>query len=967
MDSVCPVVATYEGDLSADGSLIQGKLCIRGHADACDFSRVLAIKSTGRGFRPVACPVATKPMTAARGSEVKPPSIIVGAALFAKKIILSLPDKFVSAEARCNSVRSVARPEVQAQFLRGLADETFNQIVEIATARIRIMEADDPAVMGFMSLLGSTCVSGHTIDPATANRALYAVAAVCSGTCTEELRRCGVSAIAKLLESSTSARGEAVVRLANHRGVVSTNPALCVLQSLRGAVLPTFDPVFAAAAAVLATVDRMGRRQRLPELLERDLSEQLCHWVSLPQTTTTAAGHLIAGQIHGSVAARRSRKDRVYYEVEAPRNLRAAEIRMGWGTSTHGRNGATYHVGSDSHSWAYNLKNLVVCFGGENEYTPPFFVKEGDVIGSALDLESGKCWWSINGFEMQPIQIDGLLEDDEVFPYVSAALRPDNALHVSLTDTKFLPEGFVEFENYLKRCTLKDGSDSVCETQDLSFYKALNGLLDEVCAGGTSVERLRKFVSSTDDSALEAELEAVLPAHQNVENAIGSSVQRLKPYIRHLLALSDLSHSASKAAHIVKDSTLLTGLLQHVRYLTVLPARWVILERVLEGRVVRSLANTMKVTIDRSSANKAYAARNETEGSRTVMAQLFVQTHTKDVFLNLRMFTVAMAGEIAEDGGGLFRSVMSMIADEIMGRDIADGVSPSTGDGDPETDQRSPAQRWTHLFEKNEHSTFFNAVPNVKATTDEDLAMFQWLGKLVGNLVCTGSAVLAVTFPRLVWKLLVGEEISFDQYLHDCNDSVRGAVGSDDFLLDDELLFETIPGVRKFLPTTEATALPERVKARKHAAQQALIHSFDVQLHAMRDGFCSVVPREAVTEMTWADLQRRVCGASTFTADELLHWFDTALLDPPIVEMLVNVLRSMSSEQRNKLLLFCSGQTRLPLPEKVKVTCGDEPDKYPTAHTCSPITLTMQPYADATVAKKMFLVSMAHAYEYAFV
>ena len=91
------------------------------------------------------------------------------------------------------------------------------------------------------------------------------------------------------------------------------------------------------------------------------------------------------------------------------------------------------------------------------------------------------------------------------------ALRPDNALHVTLTDTKFMPSGFREFTNFLSQATLETPTTPSTVPRDVSFYRSLNGLLDEICASGTSISRLRKF-SLREDLGLQNDIEAVLPA-----------------------------------------------------------------------------------------------------------------------------------------------------------------------------------------------------------------------------------------------------------------------------------------------------------------------------------------------------------------------------------------------------------------------------------------------------------------------
>jgi hypothetical protein len=988
-----PVIATFAGSVSELGDLIDGEMSIRSSTRAMQWTspvyHALAANAKPGWFVPVGAP---KPIsTTVAAGRTKLPPLVDGICFAAKKVLLrsiraggqsTLAEGHLKLIAACLS--SVTGPDHLQVLLEHVDPQQSDAVLSsVATALDR--PTSESTLRTAMRLVSSFAESDRTLSPSTINQTLYAVTKAASATVSSDARRLAANAISSLLENRPQARAEIACRFINHPSIRKLTLVPSIVQAARGRILPNYDTTHTAAGLVLAAVDAMNREQPLPAIFDEDLTDELTHWVMLPQTSVTAEGHLVTGQLQGSVSARRSRKQKMYYEVEAPKNLRQVDLRMGWGTTAHARNAATYHVGSDGQSWAYNLKNMVMCFGGETEYTPPYFVKEGDVVGCALDLEASRCWWSINGYEMPPISIDGLVEDDEIFPFVSGALPADNPLRLYLTDTRYTPSGFSEFQNRLATTTL---APSKVPPRSLRFYKALNAILDEVTSSGVSLERLTAATRRPDES-LGKQLTCILPSHENIRIDLSGDCDdgaafllAVGPYIRHLVTLSHVGRVATRVAHLVQDAPRIAELVQNIRYLTVLPARWAVLERIMDRRVVRSQTNVLKVEIDRTRALRSYTARNVVASSRadSVVAQLFAQTNAKDIFTHQRMFTVTFTGSIAEDGGGLYRSLMSIIADEIMGNALDEAADDTGGQamrrrlsaaasaaGHEAVAEQRHIHRRTHLFTRNDHSTFMNAVPNTQATADEDIAMFTWLGKIIGNTVATGAAVLGVNFPRLFWKVLLNEPVTIEHYYHDCCDTVRGALQDDNLVLDDESFFEAVPNVRKHLSQPESRNDTERAAARRVAAEQALIHSYDVQLHAIRDGLATVVPREALTEMTWADLQRRVCGSQQFTPEELLDWLDVTLLDEAQVRILRTMIEAMSPEQRSKLLLFCSGQTRLPLPERIKVVCGDEPEKFPSAHTCSPITLTTQPYANAEVALQRFLVSMAHAYEYAFV
>ena len=296
------------------------------------------------------------------------------------------------------------------------------------------------------------------------------------------------------------------------------------------------------------------------------------------------------------------------------------------------------------------------------------------------------------------------------------------------------------------------------------------------------------------------------------------------------------------------------------------------------------------------------------------------------------------------------------------------------------------------LFVNNDHSTIYNVVPNLSIINDENslvpkkiiLSMFRWLGQMIGNTVLSGATVFAVSFPRLMWKFLVNDHITIEDYFADCSDTAQGALQLDDFLMSDEFFcaFPNMESLSSAVPMIAATSHDELssapqtpttadraevLRVRRESAEQALIHQYDEPLSAIRSGFNNVVPSAAVSEMRWNDLQRRVCGIEALSSDDIIQAMDLTALTPVVKTMLKEAIASMSAETRSRLLLFCTGQCRLPLPEKIKVHCGDNSAKCPSAHTCSPISLQIQEYGSTEEMMARFSVAISHAYNFGFV
>ena len=159
------------------------------------------------------------------------------------------------------------------------------------------------------------------------------------------------------------------------------------------------------------------------------------------------------------------------------------------------------------------------------------------------------------------------------------------------------------------------------------------------------------------------------------------------------------------------------------------------------------------------------------------------------------------------------------------------------------------------------------------------------------------------------------------------------------------------------------------VRVRRRAAELSLIHRFDVQFEAIRAGFESVAPRSITVELTWSDLERRVCGvpAASVSARDSLQWFDTTDVEPALCSMFEQALLELTAQQRAHLLVFCTGQRCLPLPERIRVAPGFDRDRFPSAHTCSPISLVLHPYQSVEETRVKLVTAISHYNDFSLV
>ncbi|GET89603.1 hypothetical protein, conserved [Leishmania tarentolae] len=427
---------------------------------------------------------------------------------------------------------------------------------------------------------------------------------------------------------------------------------------------------------------------------------------------------------------------------------------------------------------------------------------------------------------------------------------------------------------------------------------------------------------------------------------------------------------------------------------------------------------SMNATSERSNSlrdiftNASALTLEERRLGCSVTGQLFTQLEKTRVYQRARMFSVQLEGSLAVDAGGVTRTIMSMIGDEVSYRFIrgvrADPLLP--------------------LFQLCSHSTIFTVVPNMSALYASEAAddggegsvlrrMFEWLGKIMGNMVLCGTLKVSFDFPRMLWKMLTFQEdtITLADYAYDIDDNIIGALEDEEFVLSDDF-FASLPKHVRASPTflrnlqdsgadtTEGATAPfaarplrpyacmtpgvsmhgmshlaleeleemaasaeaAEVNRRRTIAQEALLHQYDPAFLAIRAGLTSVVPATSLRSVRWEDLRARVCGAGAASREHVIAELDMSPLSPSMHAMLTEVLNGFTESQLARFLLFCSGQSRIPLPEKVLVECGDEPGRLPTAHTCSPISLLLQPCTTAADLQRSLEACLAHAAEFGF-
>ncbi|ESL05722.1 hypothetical protein TRSC58_06617 [Trypanosoma rangeli SC58] len=875
-------------------------------------------------------------------------------------------------------------------WLAGLEKVPYEAARGIFFSSIRVLLAGTSSgqVIRSLSSVARVLMNSHA---SLQNQRHYLLYALCMNVmrCNGDraVREVCYAALNKLIEAFSGRR----LNASPLRDVVAITPIvaeqqrLMVHASLRGVDVCTGTNVISTSWLIKA-VERMERCERLPAIFDEPSPDIFPYLVELPDTRMGDGGELIVGQVRGSVGVLASKGGRYYYEVVIPANIgndRSKTIVMGWGTMQHEVLSGGQHVGSDIHSWGFNCQDRLRVLTGEQAIPTPRPIVGSDVIGALLDLDTMMMCWSLNGEQLMWVTVSTQGKGEAIYPFVSASVDPFGVV-VRLGYTQFKPDGYEEFSPFSNEMARRK---SHVKPQSYEFYVQLCNLGNDLVNCGFTLDAL------LETSAWFDRAQALMAQYPLLAAEVaGNSLERLRPYLQHLRSINFLAISVAKSHDILRNSPYLMRSYQKTRQLLFFSARWAIVERQIERRLIRSSLRHQRVVMIDLNRAKAMSQSSESldfmtrfEGSIT--GQLFRQTKDADIYLDSIMFVVSLAGEVADDAGGVTRSVVTMMCDELNYREE---------DGGRRVDPMLP------FFRLTGHTTMVSVVPNMEFYRENPehrllfVEFFTWLGKLLGNATMSGYLMFSLTFPRLTWKFLTFDTLTIEDYYTDIDDTVRGALNDDAFLLNDDF-FYSIPGIAwqdenatdtlgmvrstRVHPlqtpgrsavdlTTIASAddNEENVTAaqRRKEAEQALLHQYDELLLAMLSGITFVIPVPSLQLIRWDDLQQRVCGNSCTTAEDAISSLNLSLLSEELRHMLKEVLRGWTPKQRSQFLLFCSGQRRIPLPEKVQVTCGDDPEAVPTAHTCSPISLLLHPYSSVSVLRDKLEVCLRHVYEFGF-
>ncbi|CAB3977789.1 E3 ubiquitin- ligase HECTD3-like [Paramuricea clavata] len=402
--------------------------------------------------------------------------------------------------------------------------------------------------------------------------------------------------------------------------------------------------------------------------------------------------------------------------------------------------------------------------------------------------------------------------------------------------------------------------------------------------------------------------------------------------------------------------------LELIRQLLPLSRRRITLidQLILESQSCITLPSIPKVVLNRhTAAEHRENPASDPEGKQSIFCQLYeaLKSEKCGVTLDFRWsnryeqwWECKFISEGIIDQGGGFRDSLC---------DLAEEVCPSSADSLLPLPLfiRSPNQLYDS---SNVYRDGY--IPNPSCRLFDQ---YEWLGMLMGGHL-RGRESLLLSFPKFIWKQLLGEKVSW----------------LEDFVTVDAALVKLVESIKqmdrkkfeeKFTDILTYTAVlsngtivplisngeDEVVKYENRVEytellQTARMHESEEQVNAIRHGLAKVVPVSLLGLLTWQELELKVCGNPKVNVEDLRK--TTYSEDLPKTDERVKyfwkAMENFSNDDRSRFLRFVTGRRRLPANMTLCAAKTTAPvDSLPEAATCSG-TLFLPCYSSYTAAEE---------------
>jgi len=295
---------------------------------------------------------------------------------------------------------------------------------------------------------------------------------------------------------------------------------------------------------------------------------------------------------------------------------------------------------------------------------------------------------------------------------------------------------------------------------------------------------------------------------------------------------------------------------------------------------------------------------------------------------------ITFAGEEGIDAGGLTREWYQILAREIFNPDW--GLFQLAPSGEA-------------CYEPNKHSSI----------NPEHLSYFRFVGRLIGKALYDG-VLLDAYFTRPIYKHLLGQPLTFEDMEGVDPDYYKNLK----WMLDNDIegvLDLNFSDTQNFFGETKTVDLIKNgrnvsVTNVNKLDYVNLITAFRMtdavkdQLEAFIEGFTKVVDRDIIGVLNASELELLISGTPDIDLDDLkanTEYHGGYTPTSPQIRWFWEIVREMNLEDRARLLMFCTGTSKVPLEgfEKLRGMSGlqkfqihkaqaNDPNQLCTAHTC---------------------------------
>ncbi|ELP89987.1 ubiquitin-protein ligase, putative, partial [Entamoeba invadens IP1] len=305
--------------------------------------------------------------------------------------------------------------------------------------------------------------------------------------------------------------------------------------------------------------------------------------------------------------------------------------------------------------------------------------------------------------------------------------------------------------------------------------------------------------------------------------------------------------------------------------------------------------------------------------------------------------------------------------------------------GEPGVDQGGVSKEWFSLITKEIFNVDFGMFSYNKKTRyfwfsscSEDIVDFELIGIVLG-LAIYNDIILDISFPHILYKKLLGEPITFEDYKDfdpECYTSLvqLKEVAKTDDLSALGMYFETtkdvfgeiidvdlIPNGRNVLVTNDN--IDQYITA---FTDYFCSSSIGKQFGAFRKGFLRVVTSPLILMMRPEELELVICGTKEFDFVALRESceYKNYKKDSPVIQWFWEVVFDLDIEQKKQLLVFVTSNDRVPVGGlgnlRFFIDKYGEVDRYPTASTCFN-ALHLPPYPSKDILKEKLLFAIQNA------